>query len=159
MHAGVSTGDEETEAAANRYASALLMPRKACARDFRTVPFSWTHVFDLKDRWRVSAAAIVRRAYDLGLLSAVGYRRAFQYMSKMGWRTNGEPQEPVFQPPELLRAALDGLGRKVELTVRALCNELNFAQETLERVTGVPMPSPKANPVDVIAFPSAAQFS
>jgi hypothetical protein len=75
-------------------------------------------------------------------------------MSKMGWRTNGELQEPVFQPPELLRA-----GRKVELTVQALCDELNFAQETLERVTGVPIPSPKANPVDVIAFPSAAQSS
>jgi len=157
MHAGMSTGDEETETAANRYASAFLMPRNAFARDFRTVPFSWRHIFDLKGRWRVSAAAIVKRAYDLGLLGAVGYRRAFQYMSKMGWRTNGEPQEPEFQPPELLVAALNGLGSRVDMTLQGLCEGLHFAPETFEKVTGVRVPELKVNPVDVICFPSAAQ--
>lgn len=158
MHSGIHTGTVETEDAANRYASAFLMPCNAFARDFRTVPFSWRHIFDLKKRWQVSAAAIVKRSYDLGLLGAVHYRQAFKHMSKMGWRTSGEPEEPTFQQPELLFAAFDGLGNKVELTLESLCKELHFTRQTFEKVTGVSVPSPKVNPIDIIPFPSAQSF-
>ncbi len=75
MHHGIPTGSPETESAANSFASAFLMPRKAFSREFTLAPFSWSHVFDLKRRWKTSAASIVRRAYDLGLISAVEYKR------------------------------------------------------------------------------------
>jgi hypothetical protein len=104
----------------------------------------------------VSAAAIVKRAYDLGLLGAVGYRQAFKYMSAKGWRTNGEPNEPAFQPPELLASALNALGTKVDLTLETLCGELHFTTETFQDVTGFAVPVPKANPVSVIPFPAPA---
>jgi Zn-dependent peptidase ImmA (M78 family)/DNA-binding XRE family transcriptional regulator len=156
MHPGIPTGSIESEAEANRFASAFLLPPRPFARDFRMKSFSWEHVFDLKIRWRVSAAAIVRRAYDLGLLGAVGYRQAFKYMSARGWRTRGEPHEPAFQAPELLSTALNALGSKVELTLEGLCRELHFTTETFKDVTGISVPAPKAKPIDVIPFPASA---
>jgi Zn-dependent peptidase ImmA (M78 family)/DNA-binding XRE family transcriptional regulator len=147
MHSGIVTGTPETEAAADRFGSAFLMPRKAFSREFPGEAFSWEHIFQLKKRWRVSAAAIVRRAYDLGLLGAVGYRQAYKYMSWKSWNTEGEPFEPEFQQPELLTAALAALGKNVDLTIAGLCSELHFTPETFEEITGVSVPLPENRPI------------
>jgi Zn-dependent peptidase ImmA (M78 family)/transcriptional regulator with XRE-family HTH domain len=151
MHQGISTGSIETEDAANRFASAFLMPRKAFGREFRAPSLSWSHIFDLKRRWHVSAGAIVKRAYDLGLLDAVGYRQAFKYMSAKGW-TKGEPFEPVFQQPELLDMALSGFGKTSELTLDTLRRELKFSAETFEDVTGFSVPKSKSITNHVVPF-------
>lgn len=152
MHSGMHTGSTETEDAANGFASAFLMPRKAFAREFWSTRFSWNHIFELKGRWRVSAAAIVKRAYDLGLIGAVNYRQAFKYMSARGWRTEGEPNEPDFQAPELLSSALDALGKRDDLSVEALCKEIHFTPDTFLKVTGVAAPVPQAKQIDIIPF-------
>lgn len=136
MHPGIPTGTVETEKAADRFASAFLLPRRAFSREFGRGPLSWKRVFELKRRWFTSAAAIVRRAYDLGLISAVEYRHGYQYMSAKGW-TKGEPYEPQFQEPELLAMGLSALGNKVDLTLDRLCNDLMFTPETFKDVTGV----------------------
>jgi len=142
MHKGIHTGSLETEAAADRFASAFLMPRNVFAREFHASPsFSWPHIFALKRRWRTSAAAIVRRAYELRLLGAVEYRKAYKYMAWKKWPTLGEPEEPSFQAPELLVTALDSLGTKVKMTLEALRKELHFTAETFKEVTGVIVPS------------------
>jgi Zn-dependent peptidase ImmA (M78 family)/transcriptional regulator with XRE-family HTH domain len=157
IHQGVTTGEIETEAAADRFASAFLMPRKSFAREFSFAPFSWKHVFDMKRYWQASAAAIVRRAYDLGLIGAVVYRQAYKYMSAQGWLTQGEPDEPSFQPPEILNIALTALGTKVELTIEQLRAQLHFKPETFHEVTGVavPIPTPVKKTIDVIQFPKS----
>jgi Zn-dependent peptidase ImmA (M78 family)/transcriptional regulator with XRE-family HTH domain len=153
LHQGIDTGSEETEAAADRFSSAFLMPRKAFARDFRSGSSSlWPQVFALKRRWRTSAAAIIRRGYDLGLLDAVEYRKAHKYMSWKKWTTNGEPEEPAFQQPELLSTALNSLGSKVQLTLEGLRRDLRFLPETFREVTGVNIPS-QANRTNAIPFP------
>jgi Zn-dependent peptidase ImmA (M78 family)/transcriptional regulator with XRE-family HTH domain len=136
LHAGIHTGDIQTEEQADRFASAFLMPRRAFSREFLASPFSWKHIFDLKRRWHTSLAAIVRRAYDLGLIGAAQYRRSFQYLSFKGW-TKGEPAEPVFQEPELLQTAYDALGKGVDLTLDELCSKVHFTRETFKDVTGV----------------------
>ncbi len=153
MHQQMVTGDIETEAAADRFASAFLMPRRAFEREFGSRRFSWSFVFELKRRWQTSAAAIIRRAYDLHLLDAVSYRRSYQYMSAQGWRTKGEPYEPTFQQPELLRIALSSLGGKVALTMEDLCSELHFTPATFQDVTGIAIPAgiPLAK-ADVLPF-------
>jgi Zn-dependent peptidase ImmA (M78 family) len=157
MHSHLRTGSLETESQADRFASALLLPRKAFAREFRTSRFSWDHVFELKRRWRVSAGAIIRRAYDLGLIDAVAYRQAYKYMSFKRW-TKGEPFEPDFQQPELLASAISALGSKVSLDLPGLCERLRFTPNTFEDVTGVPVPRQKTNGRgDVIQFPAKSK--
>jgi Zn-dependent peptidase ImmA (M78 family)/transcriptional regulator with XRE-family HTH domain len=153
MHQGLVTGDRETESAADRFASAFLMPRRAFEREFKSKPFSWNFMFELKRRWQASAAAIIRRAYDLHLIDAVTYRRSYQYMSAQGWRTKGEPYEPSFQQPELLTIALSSLGKKVDLTVEELCSELQFTPDTFREVTTFQIPtSPPRTKGEVLQF-------
>lgn len=153
MHQGIHTGSLETEVAADRFASAFLLPRKVFAREFRVQgTFSWKHIFALKRRWRVSAAAIVRRAYDLRLIEAVEYRKAYKYMAWKKWPTMGEPEEPSFQEPELLGSALQSLGTKVSLTLEGLRQELHFTSDTFKEVTGFVVPAESAGP-QPIQFP------
>jgi Zn-dependent peptidase ImmA (M78 family)/transcriptional regulator with XRE-family HTH domain len=157
MHQGIHTGSVETELAANRFASAFLMPRRSFAREFRsTSSFSWPHIFALKRRWRTSASSIVRRAYELGLLGAVDYRKAYKYMAWKKWPTAGEPEEPSFQAPELLSAALNSLGTKVKLTAEELRKELHFAAETFGEITGFTI-ALEATGAEPIQFPSTSK--
>jgi Zn-dependent peptidase ImmA (M78 family)/transcriptional regulator with XRE-family HTH domain len=155
MHRGIPTGSVETERAANMFAGAFLMPREAFGRDFQARPFSWDHVFKLKRRWQTSVAAIVKRAYDLGLLGAIEYRKALKYMFVKGW-SNGEPHEPPFQQPELFEKALNGLGQKATLTIDLpidkLCQQLQFTPDTFHDVTGIAIPPKKVQPVNVTPF-------
>ena len=150
MHGGILTGDEQTEREADRFASAFLMPARAFAREFQARPFAWPHLFSLKQIWRTSVAAIVRRAYDLGLISAVRYRQAFQYISLKKWKTNGEPMEPDFHEPELLRMAIS-IMESSTVSLERLSAELHFTTETFGDVTGT-SPVRKA-PKAVITFP------
>ncbi len=150
MHSKMQTGTEETEDSADRFAGAFLLPQVAFAREFRSSPFSWDHVFKLKKRWKASAAAIIKRGYDLRLIDAVEYRQSFKYMSARNWRKGGEPQEPEFKGPELLANALSALGTRIELTIEQLCRDLYFTPETFLTVTGVSVPVSKAKPFEVI---------
>jgi Zn-dependent peptidase ImmA (M78 family) len=149
IHGGIGTGDTETERAADRFASALLLPNRAFSREFKAAPFSWRHIFELKRHWRASAAAIVTRAYHLDLISAVDYRRAFQYMSAKGWRSTGEPYEPAFQEPELLSMALRAVGTRPG-SLAQFCDELGFSRKAFEEITGMRVPkapAPKPTPI------------
>jgi hypothetical protein len=72
MHADVVAGSPELERQANRFASAFLLPRETflpeCPRRL-----NWPHFYELKRRWKVSVAALVRRAYDLECISEASY--------------------------------------------------------------------------------------
>lgn len=153
MHPGIETGSIETEREADRFASAFLMPRKAFSRDFSVGDAAdWKHIFALKRRWQASAGAIVRRAYDLGLIDAVRYRKAYKRMSFLKWTVNGEPEEPVFQEPEILSGALMSLGTRVKTTIDELRQQLHFTPETFREVTGVVVPAAKLKLSPVIPF-------
>jgi hypothetical protein len=70
-------------------------------------------------------------------------------MSWRGWTSGGEPDEPAFQEPELLTNALGALGKKVELTIDALCKELHFKPETFRAITAVAVPKPNSTPAPI----------
>lgn len=108
MHADVVPGDRSVEAQADRFASAFLVPRDVfvneCPRTFKFEAF-----LELKKRWKVSVAALVRRGYDLGCLSEASYRRAYVYLNYHGLRGN-EGAEPEAEKPQLIRRSLEFAG-------------------------------------------------
>ncbi len=110
MHADVAAGSPELERQANQFGAALLMPRPSF---YHEAPkrLNWDHIWELKRRWKVSAAAIVRRSYDLGILSEATYRRAFVHLNQSGERTS-EPHEPPKEAPVAVRKALDVIAQK-----------------------------------------------
>ena len=153
LHRDVPTGSVETELQADKFASAFLMPRVAFGREFRTKTFSWNHVFALKRRWCVSAAAIIRRAHDLELISMETYQRSFQYMSYKRWSSEGEPFEPEFQEPELLDQAFLMVSKAaLSVTIEEFCQNLRLTPEILEEVTGFNFPR-STNDGTLVSFP------
>ncbi len=148
-HQGILTGSMETEREADAFGSAFLLPEKAFAREFRSAPFSWEHMFQLKARWRVSLAAILYRAYSLSLIDALTYRRSFKYLSARGWRKT-EPNEPLEPQPELLYDSIATLHHELGEAPSHMCKRLHFKHETFEQLTGIE-PTKKKTP-DVVRF-------
>lgn len=141
LHRNVPTGSIDTERQADRFASAFLMPHVAFGREFRVQEFSWNHIFSMKRRWSVSAAAIIRRAFDLDLISEEIYQRAFKHMSYKRWGAIGEPYEPSFQEPELMDEAFTLLGKgDLPISLKEFCNKLRMTPEFLEDLTGFSFP-------------------
>ena len=93
MHQGVETGDRETEIQAHRFASAFLLPTTAFVTEFprRAHYLDWPGLYTLKRRWGVSVRAIVRRAYDLGMIDAAQYRTANVHLARTG-QAKGEAE-------------------------------------------------------------------
>lgn len=110
MHVDVQAGSPELERQANQFGSAFLLPRDSF---FHEAPrrLSWDHVWELKRRWKVSGAAIIRRCYDLGTISEPAYRRAFMHLNQTGQRTS-EPHEPPHESPVTLQKALEVIAVK-----------------------------------------------
>ncbi len=91
------------EMACNRFAGALLMPRNDLAEEVRFVlggnisevgdAFN-LELLNLKTRYGVSMAALMRRCYDIGLVSSLEhYTMICRRMGQRGWfRTEPEPR-------------------------------------------------------------------
>ncbi len=139
MHGGLTTGDSDTEKEADRFASALLLPRAGYVREFpRAHRIDWTALFRLKKRWGASVGAQVRRAYDLRLIDAAQYQRAYKYIAAKGW-LKGEPEEPAVEQPELIPLSLAEIEKLFGTPPADVCRRLSWGKEVFERVAGVPL--------------------
>lgn len=87
-------GSPNKEQEADQFASEFLMP----AKDIKPMLAKLTldKAATLKAAWRVSMAALIKRAADLGQISERHYRTLFTQMSQHGWRV----LEPVAIPAE-----------------------------------------------------------
>jgi len=129
LHADVTTASPEAEREANRFASAFLLPKDSFLRECPSY-LNWDHLYELKRRWRVSVAAIVKRAFDLGKLSNASYRRAFVRLSQTGERKQETREEPPAEYPTLIRDAVRLVSEDFPLSV--LCEHLGVYGPDLE---------------------------
>ena len=91
----------ELEKEAFTYGGEFLMPEAGIRPDLRP-PVSLTSIARLKPKWGVSIQALVRRAYDLGVISERQYRYLFMQISSKGWRKD-EPIPITPEKPRLLK--------------------------------------------------------
>jgi Zn-dependent peptidase ImmA (M78 family)/transcriptional regulator with XRE-family HTH domain len=142
MHRGVQTGDKPTEDQANRFASAFLLPRASFVHEFPRGRFlDWTEIFRLKLRWKVSAQAILRRAYDLRLVSADQYRTGYIHLSKTGQRrVERHDDEIPTEQPELLPAAIQALEVEFPGAVERIAGEAGLEPGMFSYVSGLELP-------------------
>ena len=98
MHGQRLYGLPEVEKQAHWFAAAFLMPRDDIYDELpRHV--DWPLLFDLKQKWQVSLAALLMRARTLGILSESNYLTAIKTASARGWRRVepvplGAPEKP-----------------------------------------------------------------
>lgn len=152
MHRGLQTGDKLTEDQANRFASAFLLPRSSFVHEFPRGRFlDWAAIYELKLRWKVSAAAIVRRAYDLRMISADQYRTGYIHLSKTGQK-KAERYDDVIEPeePELLPKAVEALETAYPGATERLIGETGLDAEMFLHVSGLPLPRSLAHDAKVV---------
>ncbi|MEO3470893.1 XRE family transcriptional regulator [Roseomonas sp. CAU 1739] len=152
MHRGLQTGDKETEDQANRFASAFLLPRSSFVHEFPRGRFlDWTAIYELKLRWKVSAAAILRRAYDLRMLSADQYRTGYIHLSKTGQKKLERYDDMIpAEAPELLSKAISALEATYRGSVARLMEESGLSADMFNHVSGLRLPEINNNDNNVV---------
>ncbi|CAN5500748.1 XRE family transcriptional regulator [soil metagenome] len=156
MHKGVETGDKPTEDQANRFASAFLLPRESFIHEFPRSRFlNWQAIFEMKLRWKVSAAAILRRAYDLKMMSADQYRTGYIHLSKTGQKKVERFDEVIVaEEPELLPAAMNALERAFPGAVRRIAAEAGLEGPMFSSVSGLDLPGTALeSDSNILSFP------
>jgi Zn-dependent peptidase ImmA (M78 family)/transcriptional regulator with XRE-family HTH domain len=146
LHNCESTGTADAEAEANRFAAAFLLPRAGFTREFpRSRHTGWDGLFRLKERWRVSLAAIVRRAAELSLIGGAEYLRLYKELSARGWLKN-EPHEFEYEPPEILPRAFDLLHESFGLELKDIAYALGWKSAAFGAITGFEESPPESFP-------------
>lgn len=93
-----SDNDEEMqllEEQANKFASAFLMPATSFINSIQTQTLSGALI--LKDFWKISAAAAIRRMMDLEVIDSGKYKYMQIEISRKGWKKK-EPMDDSMQP-------------------------------------------------------------
>ncbi len=123
------------EREANDFASAFLLPEESFRTDAERGPQTMTYYKQLKKKWKVSIAAMIRRAEKLGVITTDEYQYLIRMMQRRGQRkeeplddllTTASPallktsvimllQESVFTPIEFM----DELARSYGLSINA----------------------------------------
>lgn len=146
LHIGVLTGDRLTETQANRFASALLMPRHAFVREcqmaLRGTRLNWPGLSALKMRWKVSKAAIIYRGRQLGVFTEDHARAGYIGLNRHGEAIQEtedvsiphEEPEVVSDSLRLMRESLGvpmaAIARQMRVQPRLLGNLLMQPEET-----------------------------
>ncbi len=99
VHGDQVWGVKEVERQAHTFAAAFLMPEEDI-RDELPTRADWPLLFELKQKWQVSLAALLMRARTLGRMSENNYLTAVKAASARGWRRVepvplGKPEQPV----------------------------------------------------------------
>jgi len=117
---------KEIELQAHAFASAFLLPEDEFRKDVSPYATNLAYYTELKKTWKVSIAAMIRRAKDLDIIAADDYSRLMRNMQKQGIRKI-EPldDELVTAEPSLLRQAIKILFDQKVFTPNEFLEELS----------------------------------
>ena len=142
FHEDTATGDAKTERQANRFAGAFLAPQESF---YDECPRSWSfEAFrQLKFRWKMSIAALLYRAKDLGCLSTSSYQRAM--IQFRHYRKNEGPEWPM-EKPTMVKQALELL--KDNITLEGIAAEMTLYPAELKELLAQCVPIDLLNQLD-----------
>jgi Zn-dependent peptidase ImmA (M78 family)/DNA-binding XRE family transcriptional regulator len=122
------------EIEANKFASAFLMPLTRWVQESPLQPVLEAFL-NLKPIWKTSIQAMIRRSYDLKLLSEGQYERAMTRISINGWR---QVEPGALQPEEsLLHQKVFELMAKNNIWAEDFAQSLHIRIRDLERLMPV----------------------
>ena len=117
---------KEIELQAHTFASAFLLPEEEFRKDVSPYATNLAYYTELKKTWKVSIAAMIRRAKDLDIITVDDYSRLMRNMQKQGIRKI-EPldDELITAEPSLLRQAIKILFDQKVFTPNEFLEELS----------------------------------
>lgn len=122
------------EKQAHHFAGALLLPAETFSDEVR-VPVSLDNLLILKQRWGVSAAAMLMRLHRLGLINDEEKDALFKRRSAR-WGAKAEPFDEKWEPekPRLLRRTVELLIDAGILTAEGLPRYIGLGARDLEQI-------------------------
>ena len=125
------------EKQAHHFVGALLLPAETFADDVR-VPVNLDNLLILKQRWGVSAAAMLMRLHRIGLITDEDKDTLFKRRSAR-WGAKAEPFDDKWEPekPRLLRRTVELLINAGVVTVEALPRYIGLGAHDVEQLCGL----------------------
>lgn len=117
---------EDMENEADQFAASFLMPANDIIHELE--PVTIQHMLELKQYWKVSMSTLIRRAYDLEVISKRRYTSLFQQLSRAGYRKN-EPFPIPRETPRLVKTLLDAHKEQLGYSDEELAQLLNVSLE------------------------------
>ena len=118
---------KEREEQAHRFAAAFLLPESTFRRDVIAGPYSLPYYKQLKQKWKVSMAAMIRRAYTLSVISADDYQMLVRTMQRRSiWKNEPLDDVLITSEPSLLRTSVMMLLSEKVFTPKEFVEELSF---------------------------------
>lgn len=139
LHIGVLTGDRLTETQANRFASALLMPRSTfaseCQLAIRGTRLNWPGLSELKLRWGVSKSAIIYRGRQLGMFSEDQARAGYVGLNRHGEAVQ-ESEDHLIEneEPEVVAESLKVMKDHFGVSQSAVAREMRVQPKLLQKL-------------------------
>lgn len=131
IHKGTILSMKELEDEADEFAGEFLMPREAMLKEI-TVPVTLPTLLPLKKRWKVSLQALIRRAYELGVISQRQYKYLMQQVSARGWRTKEPIDIPKEKPRKISQMAENIYGFPIDY--RSLASDMNLTSQMMKEI-------------------------
>lgn len=116
---------KKIESEANQFAASFLMPKNAFFADLINATNLDAYLL-LKKKWKVSIAAMVMRAKQLGRINSTQYQNLMKQISYRKWR-KGEPYDDIWevQRPQLFKKSIKILKENNVLSGHQLIAELS----------------------------------
>lgn len=129
MHRNSFSSEKENEA--NNFASAFLMPEKDIYEQLQNMHF-W-NLTDYKQIWKVSMAALIRRAYDLAIIDKRKYTSLNVRLSQEGFKKNEPTCGLVKEKPSLFKDLLTFFSTNLNYSEKDILSVLNlFSKDYIE---------------------------
>ena len=149
---------KEREEQAHRFAAAFLLPESTFRNEIIRSPYSLPYYKQLKQKWKVSMAAMIRRAYTLDIITADDYQMLVRTMQRRSiWKNEPLDDILITAEPSLLRTSVTMLLSEKVFTAKEFIDELSFNfglslySEEIEHLLDLPENTLQVN--RVLTFP------
>lgn len=125
---------QKLESQAYRFAGAFLLPQESFLNEVYSTSLS--HLIDLKQRWGVSLAAIVKRCKDLEIITDSRYETLIRQIKKYG---KNEPLDDVMEKekPTAFKQAITLIINHEVKTKQEILSDIRMPNSLLEQLLGV----------------------
>lgn len=155
MHGGLPQLRIQEHREADQFAAELLMPEASMHQEL-TSPVTLSSVAPLKRKWGVAIQSLVRRAFDLNIITQRNKDMLFAQIGAKGWRTR-EPENldvPVEKPRALRKMAEIAYGKPINYVRLASDAHITveMARQIVDGYGEAPTPTARGLSEKVIQF-------
>jgi Zn-dependent peptidase ImmA (M78 family)/transcriptional regulator with XRE-family HTH domain len=135
---------KKIEKEATKFAGSFLLPAVSFSEDIHSVALD-SFIY-LKEKWKVSIAAMVVRTHSLQLISDEQYNSLFRQINAKNWRRKEPLDDSIdFERPNMINEALELLVNNNILTLEEFIDNICFNEKDIENLCFLPIGYFKSN--------------